>query len=241
MILALEQKKLKRTGFFPAFFIGGLLAASFPILNTVVRPEQFVYQDLPALHILIDANWQMIAMLNLFFLTVGSCIIYHTEFAGRAMQKMETLPQRMGTLFAGKTVLLIASFLFAFLLETASLVFCAYHWFLAESGFWREFLQIFGYELALFLPASVLVMVISSLCPNMWVSLGINVICVFVATMLPTDHLTLSLFPFAMPFQTLTGAENPSTPIWLLLAAGVETVLFGVIGTILTKVRRNIA
>ena len=85
MILALEQKKLKRTGFFPAFFIGGLLAASFPILNTAVRPEQFVYQDLPALHILIDANWQMIAMLNLFFLTVGSCIIYHTEFAGRAM------------------------------------------------------------------------------------------------------------------------------------------------------------
>ena len=59
MSLTLEQRKLKRTGFFPAFFIGGLLAASFPILNTAVRPDQFIYQPLPALDILMDANWQM--------------------------------------------------------------------------------------------------------------------------------------------------------------------------------------
>ena len=129
MILALEQKKLKRTGFFPAFFIGGLLAASFPILNTAVRPELFIYQDLPVLHILMDANWQMIAMLNMFFLVIGSCIIYHTEFADHAMQKMEALPQSIGKLFINKTLILIGSIIFALIIEAASFIFCAYYWF----------------------------------------------------------------------------------------------------------------
>ena len=242
MSLTLEQRKLKRTGFFPAFFIGGLLAASFPILNTAVRPDQFIYQPLPALDILMDANWQMIAMLNLSFLVVGSCIMYHTEFSGRAMQKMEALPQRTGNLFAAKTILLIASLIFVLLLEMASLAFSSYHWFSVDNGFWMDLLKTFGYELALFLPASILVMVIASLCPNMWISLGISVICLFVATMLPTDSFIFSLFPFAMPFQTLTGAPKVSVaPISVLMAAGGETILFGVAEAVLGKIRRNLA
>ena len=124
MSFLLEIKKLKRTGFFPAFLIGAILAASFPIINIAVRPENFINQNLPALDILMNANWQMISMLNMFFLVIGSCIIYHTEFADHAMQKMEALPQPIGKLFINKTLILIGSIIFALIIEAASFIFC---------------------------------------------------------------------------------------------------------------------
>lgn len=86
MSFLLEIKKLKRTGFFPAFLIGAILAASFPIINIAVRPENFINQNLPALDILMNANWQMISMLNMFFLVIGSCII--------STQNLLTMPCR---------------------------------------------------------------------------------------------------------------------------------------------------
>ena len=48
MILTLEMKKLKRTGFLPAIFLGSLFACAFPLANTALRPELFVQQELPA-------------------------------------------------------------------------------------------------------------------------------------------------------------------------------------------------
>ena len=41
MTLALEAKKLKRTGYIPAFLAGGLLASAFPLVNMLVRAETF--------------------------------------------------------------------------------------------------------------------------------------------------------------------------------------------------------
>lgn len=239
MSLSLEIRKLKRTGFFPAFLAGGLLAASFPILNTAVRPENFIHQGLPPLDILMDANWQMIAMLNLFFLVIGSCILYHTEFADHAIQKMESLPLSPGKLFANKGVILIGSLLFVLVIEALSIAFCAYRWFSVGSGFPADLLKSFGYELVLLIPASICMLFVSSLCQNLWISLGIGVICIFVSTMLPADRLALSLFPFALPFQTLTGAESSSWAFAFLVASGVETILAGMAEAIVLKVRRN--
>ncbi len=98
MTFQLELKKLKRTGFFPAILGGGAIAALFPLLNTAARPEMFTGQPLPALDILMNANGQMIIMLNLCLAVIGACILYHTEFSGNAIQKMESLPVRK-TLF----------------------------------------------------------------------------------------------------------------------------------------------
>ena len=36
MILTLEMKKLKRTGFLPAIFLGSLFACAFPLANTAL-------------------------------------------------------------------------------------------------------------------------------------------------------------------------------------------------------------
>ena len=241
MSFLLEIKKLKRTGYFPAFLIGAILAASFPIINTAVRPENFINQNLPILDILMNANWQMIAMLNIFFLVIGSCIIYHTEFADHAMQKMETLPQRIGKLFINKALILIGSIIFVLIIESISFLFCAYYWFNADNSFLIDLFKYWGYEFILVIPAAVLVMIISSLCQNMWISLGIGVICIFIATMLPQNNLILSLFPFAMPFQTLSNAVNNSWILSFLIASGIQTILFGIVKAVILKIRRNIA
>lgn len=62
MTLAPEAKKLKRTGYFPAFLAGGLLASAFPLVNMLVRAETFTALPEEPFSILMDANWQMMAM-----------------------------------------------------------------------------------------------------------------------------------------------------------------------------------
>lgn len=94
MSLSLEYKKAKRTGFIPAFLCGGILAAAVPIVNMAVRSEMYVGQQSSPMQILMGANWQMMAMLNILLVVAGSCLLYHTEFADNAMQKMKSLRLR---------------------------------------------------------------------------------------------------------------------------------------------------
>ena len=64
MSVSLECKKVKRTGFLPAFFGGGILAAAVPVINMAVRSEMYLNQQGSPIQILLGANWQMMAMLN---------------------------------------------------------------------------------------------------------------------------------------------------------------------------------
>lgn len=74
MSVSLECKKVKRTGFLPAFLGGGILAAAVPVINMAVRSE--MYLDLPgnSIQILLDANWQMMTMLNVLLVVAGACL-----------------------------------------------------------------------------------------------------------------------------------------------------------------------
>ena len=81
MSFYLEWKKMKRTGLVPAFFFGGLLAAAVPVLNMTFRSQIYLGLDAPPVQILMDANWQMMSMLNILLVTAGACMMYHTEYA----------------------------------------------------------------------------------------------------------------------------------------------------------------
>ena len=56
MSVSLECKKVKRTGFLPAFFGGGMLAAAVPIVNMAVRSEMYLNQPGSPIQILLGAN-----------------------------------------------------------------------------------------------------------------------------------------------------------------------------------------
>ena len=239
MTFGLECKKMKRTGFLPAFTAGGLLAAAVPVVNMAVRSEIYLGLESAPIQILMDANWQMMAMLNVLLLVAGAFLMYHTEYADNAIQKMCMLPVKEQDLFFGKTVLTAVMGIVILIFEAVGIAFCSAHWFELSGNFALELLKSFGYAFALMLPSALLSLFIASLCQNMWVSLGIGVICVFMATMLPADKFVLSLFPFALPFQIFAGAAG-NVIRNMLIASVAETVIIAIAEVLLLKVRRSV-
>ena len=92
MTLSLELKKLRRTGFFPIFLGCAFFAALIPAVNTGARPETFTALPGSPGSILLDANWEIMTMLYVLFSVMGACVIYHTEYSGRPLVKMASLP-----------------------------------------------------------------------------------------------------------------------------------------------------
>lgn len=91
-----------------AFLVGGFLAAAFPVVYMMVKAEEMTALAGNPINILMSANWQMMAMLNILISICGACMMYHTEYADNGMQKMSVLPIRQGSMFFGK--FLIACF-----------------------------------------------------------------------------------------------------------------------------------
>lgn len=238
MSFELECKKVKRTGYIPAFICGGMVAAAVPILNMVVCSNIYIGLSSSPVQILLDANWKMMAMLNVLLIVLGACMIYHTEYADNAIQKMCTLPLTESKLFSGKFALMAIMCIVTLATEAVGIAFSLYHWFEFSKDVGIELFKSFGYSLLLTLPAVLTALLIASVCKNMWVSLGIGVVCVFIATMLPMDNFVLSLFPFALPFQVFVGmAEN--TFYNFLIAGVIESVILFVTELVILKVRRS--
>lgn len=222
----------------PAFFGGGILAAAVPALNMAFRSGMYVNMDASPVRILLDANWQMMAMFNILLIAAGACIMYNTEYADSAIQKMRTLPTKESTLFFGKTAVLITVSIVLIVIEAVSIFVCSVHWFGWSADLYVEILQNFGFFFLMMLPVVLSSLLAASMCRNMWISLGINVICVFLATMIPTRNFALTLFPFALPFQLLSG--NAADAIHgYTIASAVEIVVIVLLEVIILKVRRS--
>ncbi len=241
MSVAIEFKKTKRTGFWPAFTAGGILAAAVPIVNMAVRSEIYTGASGEPLAILLKANWQMMAMLHMFLMILGACLIYHTEYADNAMQKMEMLPVSIFRMHISKVQILTAAGLAALLLENLSFAFCVHQWFETPSGFWIELLKSAGFTAILMFPVIFAVLAVAYLCKNMWVSLGICVICVFIVLVIPqtmSPDSAFVLFPFALPFQSFSflTAKQVSR---LLGAACTEIAVLMALQVVFLKIRRR--
>lgn len=238
MSLLLECKKIKRSGFGAAFIGGGILAAAVPVVNMAARAEMYLTQQGTPIQILFGANWQIMAMLNILLVVAGACLLYHIEYADNAMQKMKSLSVRESSIFFGKTFLTILMSVLVLIIEAGAMIFCSYHWFEIEKGFWIELWQSFGYSLLLMLPCIILSLLISEACKNMWVSLGIGVVCVFTATMLPANSFILSLFPFATPFQIFANTDTAQV-MHYIYAAVTELIILSLAELIFIKIRRS--
>ena len=164
MSFGLECKKIKRTGFFPAFIVGGMLAAAVPVLNMAVRSNIYVGLEHSPIQILMSANWQMTAMLNVLLIVAGACLMYHTEYADNGIQKMRTLPMKEENLFFGKFAVIVAMCIVVLIFEATAIVFSTVHWFDLTSDFGIELLKTFGYAFVLMLPAVLSSLLIASLC-----------------------------------------------------------------------------
>ena len=234
----IESKKLKRTGYLPAFLAGGFLAAAFPVVYMMVKAEEMTALSGNPINILMSANWQMMAMLNILISICGACMMYHTEYADNGMQKMSVLPIRQGSMFFGKFLIAALVLSAMVVIEMAVLVGCAKYWFPSYVFDLTEILKTAGFQIIVTLPTVMLMLVIASACKNMWVSLGIGVFLEFTISILPQDNIVLSLFPFASPYQMLSAAVENSRTTLFLAVCGIETVVFGITEVLYLKVRR---
>ena len=211
---------------------------AFPVIQMAVREETFTALSGSPFQILMNANWQMMAMLNLLWVICGCCMMYHTEFADHGQQKMETFPVRQGSLFLGKFFVTALASLGILTVEMAAVYGCIGYWFAPEELKIDMFLKNLGFQFFVFLPTGMVMLVIASLCKNMWMSLGLGVILVFAATMLPQESLTLGLLPFAAPYQTLFSVEEQGKTELVLAVCGLETVGFAFLEMMILKIRR---
>ena len=243
MSMAIEFRKTKRTGFWPAFLAGGILAAAIPVVNLAVRSELYTGTYGEPLEILLKANWQMMAMLHIFLLILGACLLYHTEYADNAMQKMEMLPVSIFGMHIGKARLLTLAGMIALLLENASFAFCVYHWFEVPEDFWLVLLKNAGFTAIVMFPVIFAVLAVSYICKNMWVSLGICVICTFVVSVVPqtmSPDSAFVMFPFALPYQSFVLLSREQVNHFLCVA-GIEAVILAAVQLVLLKIRRKLA
>lgn len=238
MTLSLEVKKLKRTGYLPAFFCGALLASAFPLVNMLVRSETYTLMPGNPFRILTDANWQMMSMMNILMVICGACIMYHTEYADNGAQKMDVLPIPTASIFAGKFIITTLALGGMLLLETTVLAGCGLYWFPGYEAHVNELARNAGFFLAAALPTAMLMLMIASACQNMWVSLGMGIILLFTLSLFPKDHLFLSLCPFSSPFQTLDMAAEKGLEWTFPLVCIGETVLLAITQMVHIKLRR---
>ena len=237
MSLTLECMKIRRTGFMPAFVGGGLISAAVPVLDMFFRSEMYVGRDFSSVDILLGANWQMMAMLNILLVTIGACIMYNTEYAENVMQRMCMLPITESEIFFAKAAMMTIVGIMLLVIEAGSVFYCSAYWFGQYTGLCAEVLKNFGFLFLLMLPAVMVSLLIASACKNMWISLGIGVLCIFAATMLPTQNFIVSLFPFALPFQTLSGKAVDVISNYIA-ACFAEIVVICVLEVVFLKVRR---
>ena len=241
MTLGLEIKKLKRTGYFPAFIGAGLLASAFPVINMLARSRTFTALSGTPLTILMDANWQMMAMINILICVCGSCIMYHTENADKGSQKMDVLPIRSGALFITKFVITALILAIIILVETAVLAGCALHWFSGGGPNLWELAKTAGFQWVITLPTVMLMLIIALAFKNMWISLGVGVILVFALSIFPRDHQILSLLPFSSPYVTFSVAAQHDRVLLFLTVSFIETAVLGLPEIFCQKIRRCIS
>lgn len=238
--MSVESQKCKRTGLFWIFLAGGLFAAALPVLNTAVRPEVFLDRaaQVSPVQVLMEANWQMMTMVNLLLNVLGATVLYHMEYADNAIQRMDVMPVTPMKMFFNKLILLIVFVLLAAVLETAGMLVCLYGWFAPAEGLLPELGRSIGFQTMLMLPVTVLMLAAASACRNMWITLGIGVIGIFFANIMMNGSFFISLIPFSMPFELLSGMEGKNV-IRYGAAVGAETVLLLAAAGVLQDRRRN--
>lgn len=234
MTAALEVKKLRRTGYFPALLGSALLSAAVPAVNMAARGETYLAQSGGAIEILLNANWQMMAMLNVLSTLCAACLMFHAEYAGNALDKLEVMPVRVFSVYLGKAVLAVFMLAVMTAVEFVSLHLCARHWF-GESVDTARLLSLAGYALAAGIPTLLASLAVAAACRNMWVSLGIGLTLVFTLSVFPQDNAVIRLLPYAAPYTT--ALEGQITTV--LIACAAESAALLSLGPAILKARRR--
>ena len=170
--LALEIKKVKRTGSLAVLPLAGGLGAAYALVNFLIRRDALLSLPLAPMDVLLTQLYGMILLINLFAIIVAACLIYNLEFKGQAIKKLWMLPFSVPKLFVTKFILLTLGLAAAIILENTALGWIGMT-MLPQGSFQLPVLVQFAvYSFVTSLPVLALMLLAASRIETMGVTLG---------------------------------------------------------------------
>lgn len=232
---AIEFRKEKRTGVCPLMLAVGVLGAAYAFAFFHVRKDALFNLPLAPMDILLTQVYGVMMILNMFGVIVAACMIYNMEFRGNAVKKMYLLPVSVPAMYLGKFLIMVILLLAAVCFQHLTLARIGTAG-LPQGAFDLGILLSFaGYAFATSLPVLSFMLLVSSRCPNMWVSLGVGV-AGFLSGMAFAvwDRAWLCIHPFvAMLKPAVAMSAQPDGAVVMVSLA--ETVFFLCIGLLSAK------
>jgi hypothetical protein len=237
--LSIELIKCKRSGVATIMTIAGLFGALYIFAFFFVRNEMLMALPIPPMDILLTQAYGLIAVINMLSIIVAACLIYRTEYAQRAIQKMYALPIKAVGIYGCKACILVVSLIAVFVLQYSMLGIVG-NMYLPEYAF--RFLTFLKYSIYTFLttlPVVLSMLIIASQSANMWIVLGVGVIGFFSGmAMSLSDSIWLLINPFAL---ILAPALSDSAILDndVLIIAIVKIIIYFLVGIKLTDIVRH--
>ena len=237
--LSIELIKCKRSGVASIMAVAGLFGALYIFAVFFVRNETLMALPMPPMDILLTQAYGLIAVINMFSIIVAACLIYRTEYAERAIQKMYALPIKAVGLYGCKACILVVSLIVVFVVQYSILGIVG-NMYLPEYAFEiSTFLEYSVYTFLSTLPVVLFMLVIASQSANMWIVLGVGVVGFFSGmAMSLMDSIWFLINPFSL---MLAPALSSSAMLEneVIIIAIVKTVVFVLVGIKLTDIARH--
>ncbi len=235
--LIVELKKSKRTGVLEVLPIVGLLGALYSFANYIVRKDVLLNLPLPPMDVLLTQLYGMIMVLNMFGIIVATTLAYNMEFQGNAIKKMYMLPFKTSSIFKNKFYIWFVLLAFCIVVQNGALCIIG-NIFLPNGTF--EFLTLVkytGYCFVSSLPVLAFMLLVSSRCENIWITLGIGVAGFFSGMAMSLSNILLFLVnPFVLMMKPAV-ASTANIDINVLIYGLIETIVFFAFGWYLGKIK----
>ena len=224
--LAIELKKLKRTGVLPLLPAVGILGAAYAFVNFLVRGDGLLRLPLAPMDVLLTQLYGVIMILNLFGVVAAACMAYNMEFKGGAVRKMYMLPVSVPGMYLCKFLLLTVLLFAAVAVENLALLKMGQSRLPQGTFEMGTLLRFAAYSFVTSMPVLSFMLLVSSRSENMWISLGIGVAGFLSGMALaPSASVLLCVHPFVLMLKPAVAmSAQPDGTVALL--ALVESSFF---------------
>lgn len=233
--LWIELRKEKRTGIISVLPAVGVLGAAYAFVNFLVRKDTLLSLPFAPMDVLLTQLYGMIVVLNMFGITVASCMAYNMEFKGNAVKKMYMLPVSVPGMYLCKFLILTFMLLAAILLQNLALAKIGMTDLPQGSFERRTVIRFAAYSFMTSMPVLSFTLFISSRFENMWVPLGVGVAGFLSGMALAnSDKDLLMAHPFVVMLKPAV-AMSAQPDGTVILVSLVETFLFLAAGLWMAK------
>lgn len=237
-MFALELKKIKRTYMILTMILLSIFGGLFVILNFYFRSKTILSNNAAPMENLILQNWSMVSMLNVMAIITGACILYNIEYSNNAMLKLSSLPIKTNCIFAAKMMLIIFIYVCMMAIETAAFIYCGITYLPKGEFALLKLMRFWAYAFVLALPVCTLMLFVSSLCKNMWITVGIGMIGIMSGVLTAQGSSVFNILPFSILNEPII-VHKISPNLNISMAAIGETILILLIQFVVSNLRRK--